>query len=68
MHTKGVTTIRKSEDRQHNPQKTKNRRENNDLQNTTEKITRTPLKPRVNSGAPKGLAVFVPLVAPILLL
>ena len=46
--TKGVIKIRKSKkDRQHNGQKKRNRRTNNDLQNTTHKtkdrVTRTPL-------------------------
>ena len=43
-----------------------------DLQNTTHKpnhrAIRTPLKPRVNSGAPEGLAVSAPLVTPVVLL
>ena len=46
--TKGVIRIRKSKDRQHNGQKKKDKRTNNDLQNTTHKtkdrVTRTPLK------------------------
>jgi hypothetical protein len=45
--TKGVIRIRKSKDRQHNGQKKKDKRTNNDLQNTTHKtkdrVTRTPL-------------------------
>jgi len=65
--TKGVIKIRKSKNRQHNGQKKKDKRTNNDLQNTTQKTkdraTRTPLKTEVeggglgvgvNSGAPKG--------------
>ena len=35
--TKGVTRIRKSKDRQHNGQKKKDKRTNNDLQNMTHK-------------------------------
>ena len=38
-----------------------NKKKNNDLQNTTQKtknrVTRTPLKTRVNSCVPEGLAV-----------
>jgi len=54
--TKWVIRIRKSKkNRQHNYQKTKDKGTNNDLQNTAQKIkdrvTRTPLKPEVNSGA-----------------
>ena len=45
---------------------------NNDLQNTTQKAkdqgTRTPPTPGMNSGAPKGLAVFAPHVTPVVLL
>ena len=45
--TKGVSIIRKSKDRQHNGQKKKDKRTNNDLQNITHKTkdreTRTPL-------------------------
>ena len=48
--TKGVFIIRKStKDRQHNGQKKKDNRANNDLQNITQKTkdqaTRSPLKP-----------------------
>ena len=43
-----------TKDRQHNGQKKKNKRTNNDLQNTTQKtkdrVTRTPLKTGENSG------------------
>ena len=46
--TKGVIRICKSKDRQHNGQKKKDKRTNNDLQNntqkTTDRATRTPLK------------------------
>jgi ribosomal protein L44E len=56
--SKAVTRSRKSKDRQYNDQAKKYKRTNNDLQNTTKKTedwaTRTPLKPRVNSGAPEG--------------
>jgi len=56
---KGVIRIRKlKKDRQHNDQKKKDKRTNNDLQNITNKtkdrVTRTPLKPGANSGAPEG--------------
>jgi len=54
-----VIRIRKSKkDRQHNGQKKKDKRRNNDLQNITYKIkdrvTRTPIKTGVHSGAPEG--------------
>jgi hypothetical protein len=55
---KGVIRIRKLKDRQHNDQKKKDKRTNNDLQNITHKtkdrVTRTPLKPGANSGSPQG--------------
>ena len=35
---------------------------------TKDRITRTPLKTWVNSGAPEGLAVPVPVVAPVVLI
>jgi hypothetical protein len=34
---------------------------------TKDRVTRTPLKPGVNSGASEGLAVSAPLVAPVVL-
>ena len=47
----------------------KHKRTNNDLQNTTQKtkdrVTRTPLKTGMNSGAPEMQAVPVPLVTPV---
>ena len=47
---KGVITIRKPKDRQHNDQTKTDKRTNHDLQNTTEKTkdgtTRTPTKNR----------------------
>ena len=52
----GVIRISKSKDRQHNDQKKKYKRTNNDLQNITHKtkdrVTRTPIKTGVKSGAP----------------
>ena len=52
--TKGVIRIRKSKDRQHNGQKKRDRRTNNDLQNTTHKpkdrVTRTPLNTMCEIG------------------
>ena len=36
-----------------------------DTQKTKDRATRTPLKHEVNSGAPEGLAVLPPHVAPI---
>ena len=45
-----------SKDRQYNVQKKNDKRTNNNLQNSTikpsDQVTRTPLKPRVNSGIP----------------
>ena len=45
---------------------------NNDQQNTTHKtkdrVTRTSLKPGVNSGAPEGYAVPVPVATLVVLL
>ena len=59
-------------DRQHNDQKKKDKRTNNDLQNITQKskdrAPQTPVKTEVNSGAPEGLAVPAPYVTYILLL
>jgi hypothetical protein len=57
--TKGLIRICKSEkDRQHNGHAKKNKRTNKDLQNTTQitkdQARRTSLKPRMNSGFPKG--------------
>jgi hypothetical protein len=70
--TKGIIRICKSKDRQHNGQKKKDERTNNDLQNITQKtkdrVTQTPLKHGVNSGAPEGLAVPAPLVTPVVLI
>ena len=71
--TKGVIRSRESKKvRQHNDQKKKDKRINNDLQNITQKIkdraTQILLKPRVNSGGPEGLAVSLPHATAILLL
>ena len=57
--TKGVIRNHISKkNRQYNGQKKKHKRTNNDLQNFTHKtkdrVTRTPLKIGVNSGAPEG--------------
>jgi hypothetical protein len=64
-----VIRIRKSKDKQHNGQKKKNKRTNNDLQNITQiskdRITRTPLKHGVNKGGPEVKAVPDPLLAPV---
>ena len=51
--TKGVIRIRKSKDRQHNGQKKRDKRTNNDLRNTTHKI-KDRVTLGVNSGAPEG--------------
>jgi hypothetical protein len=64
--------MRKSKDRQHNGQMKKDKRTNNDLNNTTQKTkdraTRTPQKPGVNLAAPEGKAVPAPLVTLVVLL
>jgi hypothetical protein len=57
--TKEVIRIRNSKsDKQHNSQKKKDKRTNNDLQSTTQKFrdpaSRTPLKSGVNLCAPAG--------------
>jgi hypothetical protein len=50
--TKGVIRIRISKKkRQHNGQKKKYKTTNNDLHRTKDRVTRTPLKTGVNSGA-----------------
>ena len=56
---KGVTRSRESKmDRQHNGQKKKDKRTNNDLQIITQKTedraTRTLLKPVMTAGVPEG--------------
>jgi hypothetical protein len=56
---KGVIRICKSKkNRQHNGKQKKDKRTNNDLQNTaqktTDKVIWTPLKLGVNAGAPEG--------------
>ena len=52
--------------------KEKVQKTNNDLQNITikteDQVTETPLKPRVNSGAPEGYSVPAPLVAHVVLI
>ena len=52
--------------------KIKNKRTNNDLQNITDKtkdrVTRTPLKPGMNSDALEEWAVPAPLVTPVVCL
>jgi hypothetical protein len=57
--------------RQPNEQNKKNKRRNNDLQNTTHKTndqaTRTLLILRMNSSALEGLAVTAPLMIPVVL-
>ena len=55
---KEIIRFRQSKNRQHNGQKTRDKRANNDLQNTTQKTkdraTKTPLKPGMKLGAPEG--------------
>ena len=58
-YTKGVTRSRTSKkDKQHNGQKKKDKRTNNDLQNIHDKakdrVTRTLLQTGMNSGVPEG--------------
>ena len=50
--TKGVIGIRKSKDRQQNGQKKKDKRTKHTHQ-IKDRVTRTPLKTGVNSGAPE---------------
>jgi hypothetical protein len=38
------------------------------INETEDQVTETPLKPRVNSGAPEGYAVPAPLVAHVVLI
>ena len=38
------------------------------IHKTKDRVTRTPLRHGVNSGAPEGLAVPAPLVAPVMLI
>ena len=54
--TKGVIKIRKSKkNRQHNGQKQKDKhRSTKHTHKTKDRVTRTPLKPGMNSGAPEG--------------
>jgi len=58
VNTKGVIRIRKSKDRQHNGQKNKKKRTNNDLRNITQKtkyrVARTPLKSGDELGRSEG--------------
>jgi hypothetical protein len=53
MYQKGIQN-RNSKDRQHNDQKKKDERTNNDLQKTKDRATWTPLKTGLNSGVPEG--------------
>jgi hypothetical protein len=69
--TKGVIRSRiLKKDGQHNGQKKKDKKTNNDLQNIIQKtngrVTLTHWKPRVNSGAPDG-DVPTPYVASVVL-
>ena len=54
--------------RQCNGQKNKNKGTNNDLQNITQKSKDQATETRLAPGAPGGLVVRVPLVAPTVLL
>ena len=68
--TKGVIRICISKkDRQHNGQKKKyKQRSTKHTYKTKDRVTRTPLKTGVNSCAPEGCAVPVPLVTPVVLI
>ena len=65
----GVTRIRKSKkNRQHNGQKKKDKQGSTYYTHKTkDRVTRTPLKTGVNSGAPEGYSVPAPLVSPVVL-
>jgi hypothetical protein len=58
--------------RRRNGQKKKHKRTNNDFTKhtykTKDRVTRTPLKPGVNSGVPEGWVIPAPLVAPVVLI
>jgi hypothetical protein len=62
--------IRKSKkDRQHNGQIKKDKqRSTKHTHINKDRVTRTPLKPGVNSGAPEELTVPAPLVTPVVLI
>jgi hypothetical protein len=65
---KGVIRSLTSQDRKNNGQKKKDKWTSNDLQNNTKKTKNEqyelPYKAGLNSGAPEGLSVPVPLVTP----
>ena len=58
--------------RRHNGQKKKSTKGQTTIykhtHKTKDRVTRIPLKPNVNSGAPKGKAVPAPLVTPVVLI
>ena len=70
--TEVIRICKSKKDRQHNGQKKKDKRTNNDLQNITHKtkdwVTRTPLNTRGKLRCYGGVAVPAPQVAPIVLL
>ena len=70
--TKWVIIIRKSKDRQCNGQNKKDKRykqrSTKITHKTKDRITRTPLKTGMNSGAPEGYVVPAPLLASVVLL
>ena len=71
--TKRIIRICKlKKDRQHNGQKEKGQkdkqRSTKRTHKTIDRVTRTPLKIRVNSGASEGYAVPAPLVIPVVLI
>ena len=67
--SKGVIRIHISKkNKQHNDQKKKYKRTKKDLHKTKDRVTRTPLNPEVNSGAPEGKAVPAPLVSSVVLI
>ena len=66
--TKRVIRIRKSKKNgQRKGQKDKQRSTKHTYK-TKDRVTRTPLKTGMNSGAPEGYAVSVPLVTPVVLI
>ena len=66
--TKVVIRIRISKNnRPHNGQKKKYKMTKTTIYKTKDRVTRTQLKPGVNSGAPEGYAVPAPLVAPVVI-
>ena len=66
---KGIIRIRKSKDRQQNGKKgpKDKQRPTKHTNKIKDRVTRTLMKTRMNSGVPEGKAVPAPLVAPVVL-